>query len=865
MTRRVVLAWFLSCMAGIFAGRQLVAGTQFRHQLPAGSLIPALLLLSGSLFCGGAAMTLLCGRLGSGEKIWSGRRFWYGLAAAAWFMTGAVMCRYAWNEPMRQYLEKLDKTRIQGIGRIEKVSEKGETVTIQLGSVYLTGQGEPASDINEERIYRKFPEGLHLILQKEGNFYYNRENNIVTNSIEKNNWIPGQRLEFIGEYRLYEKASNPGAFDYREYCHGIGVAGCVQVKETALKKVAGESRLQRLTWEIRQGIRRRILSLAEEEDRGILLCVLTGDKSELTDYWKKLYQDGGIIHLLTISGLHISILGMGFYRLMRKLTGHFLFSGIAAGGMTGIFCVMAGAGTSMVRAVICFWLYLLSGYVGKCYDLLTAVSFSGLLLLMEHPLLLFQSGFLMTFGCMMGVGVLLPLAELIFLQGDLEAETGTGSSIFSDHADTEIISGIQTGLACKKALLDACLIQVASLPVMLWFQGTWSVFGALINLATVPFMSLVLLSALAAVGPGSLFQPAGIFFLGTGHYILRWYEQVCLFTEHLRGSLWIAGRPEWQQILLWFVLLAAVLFYGYRKILLEKKGFPWICGVLLLPVSVWCLGRHPGSGLTVSFLDVGQGDGIVLEMPRKQGTVCIDGGSSSEKKLAEYVYAPFFRHEGIGKVEYWILTHPDADHYSGMIELLESGYEIDHILLPEVFQSSAFASELERFHPVEYIGTGDYMELGEIRLDIVHPEKKEYADAEANGETDRNELSAVVLLTWGSRSMLFTGDMGIEAEDAVLSELAQKGIGQGLEGHLEILKAAHHGSKFSTSEVFLDRLQPELAVISAGRNNRYGHPHQEVLNRLEAADIGWINTAESGCVQIRAGKSGYEMILPCGS
>lgn len=833
MTRRIVLAWFLSCIAGIFTDRQLIETAQSWNRLSVSVFMTVAVLLAGGGLCAGMTMALFCGRIRNGERLWSGRRYWYGLAAAAWFAAGVFACQNDYAEPMRQELEKLDSSQMQGIGRIEKVSEKDGRVTIQLGDIYL--EDTPAS-----HAYKKFPKDLHLVFQRAKSFYFDRENSIVTKKTEKTDWIPGQQIAFIGEYKQYEKSSNPGCFDYREYCYSIGVAGCVQAEEQDLQVRSGKSRLQTVIWNVRQKIRSRILTLAEEKDRGILLCIMTGDKSELTDYWKKLYQDGGIIHLLTISGLHISILGMGFYRLLKRLSGSFLFSSAAAGVMTAGFCVMAGSGTSMVRAVICFWLYLLSGYVGKSYDLLTAVSFSGLLLLMQHPLLLFQSGFLMTFGCMMGVGVLLPLGEMIFLQERSEETTERGG---------------------KKSVLDACLIQLASLPVMLWFQGTWSVFGVWINLAAVPFMSLVLLSVLAAVGLGSLFQPAGIFLLGTAHYILRWYEWLCLFTEQFPGAVQTVGRPGWQQLLIWFAALTVILFFGYRNVLLEKRGLPWLCGLLLLPVSVWCLGRWPDSRLIVSFLDVGQGDGIVMEMPGNRGTVCIDGGSSSEKKLAEYVYDPFFRYEGIGHVEYWILTHPDADHYSGMLELLESGYKIEHILMPEVFQNSELAEKIEQLHPIDYIGTGAYLEMGEIRLDFVHPENVREGEMQTDAETDKNDQSAVVLLTWGARTMLFTGDMGTEAEEEVLAELRKRGIGNGNERHLEILKAAHHGSKSSTSAAFLDCLEPELAVISAGRNNRYGHPHQETLDRLENVGTEWINTAESGCVQILAEKSGYTVNL----
>ncbi|MDY2629136.1 MAG: DNA internalization-related competence protein ComEC/Rec2 [Lachnospiraceae bacterium] len=774
----------------------------------------------------GLACSWLTWRFFTGRR----RRIVYGIVAGICFLAGVVVCAgympvFYEADGTERTFEELDGECVQGSGIIEQVFEKDGTVTLLVGKVRLFSpfQGNPGRN-------------LYIVYE---------ENSAGDDTSETDLYRPGQSIRFSGTFSQYSSASNPGVFDYREYCWSLGIAGQVETTKEHMQTAGKGFFIRYQLMKLRNFIRNRILLLAQPEDAGILVCILTGDKSQLNSYWKELYQEGGIIHLLTISGLHISILGMGVFRILRKLMGSFFWSSLISGIFTGAFCMMAGSGTSMVRAMICFFLYLLAGYVGKTYDFLTAVAVSGILILLEHPLLLFQSGFLMTFCCVLGIGFLLPMGELIFIAREERKVSGKKRKLI---------------MAFQKILLSAVLLQVSSLPVVLWYQGKVPLAGALINMITVPFMSFVLISDILAAAGSLFFMPAGIFLLGAAHYILRWYEQVCLFFGKLTFASAITGRPRWWQIFLWFTVLMLVLAAGYVRVIChpgmrrllpsrvyrkisENRNMPFIMGLLLLPCAVVILQRYPDSRLMISFLDVGQGDGIVVELPYGEGVFCIDGGSSSQKKLSEYVYEPYFAYEGIDSVDCWLLTHPDSDHYSGMLAMLEEGFSVKKIMMPEVFRDSELAQRIELLHPVSYIRAGDRIQAGDVRLEILHP-------AADYNSFDENDASAVVYLQWGDFTALFTGDMSLESEDEVMEALEGRSV--------DLLKVAHHGSKTATSEEFLRSLEVKTAVLSCGKNNRYGHPHREVMERLEDAGIVSLKTSEAGCIQVFSDGRGYE-------
>ncbi len=284
------------------------------------------------------------------------------------------------------------------------------------------------------------------------------------------------------------------------------------------------------------------------------------------------------------------------------------------------------------------------------------------------------------------------------------------------------------------------------------------------------------------------------------------------------------------------------------------------------------MGLRPPLENSVAFLDVGQGDCILVRTATGQNCL-LDCGSSSRSGGGKYVLLPYLKYHGIQSLDIVFLSHPDQDHVNGVVELLgakeDSGIEVGQLLLPAIEESAREAQlgallEAARTAqgspvPVGYLSRGDRWDCGSAVFTCLHP-REGFGGEEANAYSEcvlvefrqeREANSAPGECAW---SLLLTGDVEGKGEEALLGEL----LSQKREG-VTVLKAAHHGSRSSTSREILDLLQPEVTVISCGRDNRYGHPHRELLERLEASGTFILQTAESGTVTVTFREGGLRI------
>ena len=255
-------------------------------------------------------------------------------------------------------------------------------------------------------------------------------------------------------------------------------------------------------------------------------------------------------------------------------------------------------------------------------------------------------------------------------------------------------------------------------------------------------------------------------------------------------------------------------------------------------------------------LDVGQGDCIHIRS-EEGNHYLIDGGNSSKSQVMKYQILPYLKSEGVSHLEAVFVTHSDIDHCSGILTMLEEypaeALSIGSLILPDIAESSMDEQylELERLAAekdirVQYMSRGQKITDGEMRIHCMHP----YQDYET--ET-ANEYSLVLLLTYGEFSGLFTGDVEGEGEEAMWKYMQAAGKAEG-DKRLTLLKVAHHGSRYSTSEEMLESLQPKLAVISCAEDNSYDHPHEETLERLAAVGSRMLTTPECGAITVEVGK-----------
>lgn len=624
---------------------------------------------------------------------------------------------------------------------------------------------------------------------------------------------PGNKIMAGGMLKNFQKPNNPGEFDSHYYYKSKGFSARFTSREITI--VSPDKNY--IKWGL-FFLRSRLSAVYDrwlpKDKAGILKAMFLGDKEDLDEDIKELYARNNLGHILAISGLHISIIGLGAYKLILKLFRH--KRAAALGGMAFglIYGLMTGFGISASRAVVMMLLSFLAVLAGRTYDLISALCLGGSLILLLHPLEIRNAGFLLSFGAVGGIGLVNPVL----------------SGLFDWDKWEERISKKAAG--CMKGLLASISVQLATIPIVLYFFYEYPLYGIVINLFVIPLLSLLAGLSIGAGLIGCIFLPAAGILAGGIYYILEFYEILCRGFSKLPYSLLTVGKPQISFLLFYYGILAAVLVLCR----FVKKPFVLSGLVFLLFLPV----RADNPGLIVSFLDVGQGDGIYMET--KEGLhMLVDGGSSDRGKLGRYTLEPFLKSMGVNTLDYVFLSHLDSDHTSGIMELIEDnrGIYIGRLVLPKGVVKDEAYEELtalcqKKGIAVSYIKEGGILSLGPLSIRCISP-------LDNNGGEDRNENSMVLEVCYGNFSMLLTGDLG-EGENSLWDRMGQE--------RYTVLKAGHHGSKFSTSAEFLDRVNPDISVISCGEGNRYGHPHKEVLDRLAKAGCPFVLTQEAGAVAI---------------
>ncbi len=641
----------------------------------------------------------------------------------------------------------------------------------------------------------------------------------------------GAHVLVRGDVTIYSRATNPGEFDMQKYYLYMGYGARLDV--VSWEPVRKHYSVWREgLWGIRLYLGSIYDKLLPEDDSAVMKAMILGDKGDLSSEIKDLYRANGISHILAISGLHISILGMSLYRLLRKMSLPVLPSAATAVFLMVNYAILTGAGTSTVRAVTMFSLLAVADVERRSYDLPTALGLSAATTVFSDPYLLMTSTFWLSYGAVAGVAIYGPA-----LWGDLRAD---------DRRMRKLLQALGASFA----------VTVFTMPFILEYYYEIPVYSMLLNLIVVPLMSILMLFGLIMLPAGILWLPAGV---ATGipcHLILKLYTFLCEAVSHLPGHMFIAGAPSvWKKILIYLVFALVILADKrmVKKILRLKREADelrmCICKLLVSMAAITLLFIRVREPFKLSLLDVGQGDGICIETPDL--TVMIDGGSTSKGKLYQYQLLPFLKYEGIRKIDLWFVTHPDKDHMSALADMLsddDCGIRIVTLVLPDVRGADEdfkelIAPALARGTEIRYNSTGRGVERGDLKILCLHP-------SEGYSCEDKNEYSQVLEIVNGGFYGIFTGDATKESEAAMSAGGVREMLGL-KDGGYDVLKLGHHGSGSSSSEEFLKLISPHHVLISCGAGNPYGHPHKEVMERVNGMGCGIWRTDTGGCITIR--------------
>lgn len=687
--------------------------------------------------------------------------------------------------------------------------------------------------------------------------------------LEKDTTLPkaGSYVRVLGEVSPFLLATNPGEFDTAAYYRRKDCLFALRkTKITAQTKNYG--RLEEFLSQLRYESEVLFRKLLGEKNGATASAMVLGRKKGMDSEVKALYQGAGISHLLAISGLHLSLIGAGLFGLLKKVR---LPVALSAGISTWILIVYAqltGMGISTRRALVMFLLFLAAGLLKRTPDLPTSLAVAALLLLVPKPQRILDAGFQLSFSAVLGIAVMIPVLQDGWEDAapSLRVTDGvTGWNI----ARAAIVRAYRL---LRKNILAGLGITMTMLPFLLIHFYEWSPWSVLLNLAVIPLMGILLpcliglqLVARLTALVHCLELPQHLLCTAI-EAIFSCYEQLCRFTTALPGSILHTGYPTWQALAAYTIGLIALAVSG-KKLRPHLRLAAAVClmGIFLI--------RLPGE-LNVTMLDVGQGECVGIET-REHHVYLVDAGSTSKKKTGQYQIIPWLKYIGTRSVEGIFITHWDEDHISALGELLEwsksSRVKIRRIFLPDVaLKDEVLETLLQQIEEaevsVEYLSAGEHMTDGALQISCLHPYAKKVPE-------DRNDASLVLRLSQGDFQMLLTGDLEKSGEDWLV-EQARPAVEQtqpaGQEQALPcapstqsaaqnslrctILDAGHHGASNATGEALLDLAQPELVLISCGKNNRYGHPAPETLKRLEERGIRWYSTAEVGAIQVHVGK-----------
>ena len=662
----------------------------------------------------------------------------------------------------------------------------------------------------------------------------------------------GNIIKVRGKLRQFEEAANKGNFDSRKYYLSLGFYGKIEAGTIEIIN-SNYSGIRQGLYELRMEIIERLEKLCSDNKgifsiinnkNGIIGAIILGDKTDLDSDIKELYSVSGIAHILAISGLHISFIGMAIYRLLRRRF-RFLFSAAVSIPVVLSFGIMSGFGISTIRAIIMFILKIMGEVLGRKYDAITAISLAGLVLLVQNPFVVCNSGFQMSFGAIIAIVLILPIVEEIL------------------NTDNKII----------KVLSANFTISLVMNPILAWNYYELPTFSFLLNIVVVPLMSVVIVSSIVGIFCSCIMFGFGKIVIFPGCGLLELYTFLCNIINKSSVASIVVGQPKVTIIIVYYAILLVVLF-GLKNIrtkytraekerniikketglVLEKKAkkerrikgqnvklrLACIVGFLLLNCLIYYI---PNPGFYITFINVGQGDGILIH--GDNGTkVMVDGGSTSEKQVAKNCIVPYLKAEGIGTIDYSIITHTDKDHISGILEILENNnsnrIRIKNLVMPDINMKDDTYNELIEKAKLKkinvlYIKKGDTLSLGKTKIKCIYPETTTTA-------SDKNDYCTVLSVKNKTSKILLTGDISKEIEEKIKDDI---------EENYTVLKVAHHGSNYSSSEKFLKKVNPKYSIISVGKNNSYGHPGNETMERLRKQGGVIYRTDEKGGITIR--------------
>jgi len=665
--------------------------------------------------------------------------------------------------------------------------------------------------------------------------------------------------------KLFEPGgfNNPRGFDYSAFLARSGIYSTVSVKNSEkLEVVRKGTGIFRTIQDWRERIRQAFLSSMSGPGCAILQAMVLGEEGGITDDMRDQFMAAGVTHIISISGSHLGMVAALCFFLIRwllfllpeeryhRLT---LFADpkkIAAWltlPLVIFYTLLAGGQVATVRSLVMISAGIIALIVDRENALMHSLALAALFLLIAHPQALFDISFQLSYLSVLVIGF------VITLWNDIPVE---GKTYFQRLRNNIILL---TGISLATSL--------ATGPIVAHYFNQVSFAGIISNMIVVPFAGMVVVPLGLFSGIVSLFTNVLPFSVLNQFLSSLFVEAVAFFSRFPFAEFHppAPGLP-WLLSSVSFLFLAA----GYARSRLVARFNPlassqrvsrWNTSGLALSGTILVLLTLPvflsKQHTVVTFPDVGQGDSALIELPSGKN-ILIDGGGTRDNRfdMGRRVLAPCLWNKGVRRLDLVVLSHPHPDHMNGLIYILkkfyvaevwDSGMDAD---LPGYDEFSAVIRDRKIRHRVVSADDPPVM-LGDAMISVLHP-RRGFEAHERQAYAAENNRSLVVRVRSEGRDLLFTGDIGIDAERDIMRMTPDLNV--------DLIKVPHHGSKTSSGDAWVSATKPELAVITVGKGNLYHHPSDEVLSRYEKIGARIFRTDLDGMIALRMNNSGFDVL-----
>ena len=604
----------------------------------------------------------------------------------------------------------------------------------------------------------------------------------------------GKSVSVYGKAELPQEQRNPGCFDYRLYLRSCGIQTVIKAESITI--IAGrEVPYLRWTGAVRNTFSEKMEQYVDDSRQGLIMAILFGDKTMLDEELYSDFQKNGTAHILAVSGLHTGIIYAFFVFLWRGKKGGVFYVTVTA--LLMFYMSLADFSPSVVRAACMIFMHLMAGLLRCRYDLLTSASLTFLAMLIYNPYQLFNVGFQMSFLAVVSLAVIIPFVKRYY-QG---------------------------------VFLSAIAIQAGMVPYTAFTFNYISLGSVLANIPVIFVAGIMLPAGVCALIsmalPGELFG-----------FLIKMVDICCGLLIHINDFFYVSGKTSFDVISppVWLL----IVYYGVLFFFLSETGQLMVvrkeCRKIIIAVTAVIAAAAISVPMTASqfdragivFVDVEQGDCIHIKTDSGKNYL-IDGGGDADYDVGLKVLKPYLLKNGVSKIDAAFVTHLHEDHYGGIRSLAADGM-VEMIGLYEGNKVTEEQFREETSAVPFYLHRGYKVELDEgVYIEVISPEPQtdEAYTEMAESEDDENKSSLIMKVSYKGTTVLVTGDIDEDGEAELVREY-------GSELSCDIMKVPHHGSKYSSSDVFVDAADPVLAVFQVGRNN-YGHPSEAAIGRYRAS------------------------------